>query len=328
LATFDEAREALVADHGLGALLVQGAFELSDQGLPSRGILPGLELVLADHVAPAVHDHFLDGQILVYLLVTARPAQHVLLHFLAAPHAAAQDVVEGRLLVLAQELDRALGDHPPVRDQDHAADVEALTQERHHLAQRHVVGGVAGEDLPGDRPAVLVNDDAQDELGQVAAAVARVAPLAPSGLAVAPDVDAGGVEEDDVQALVEEVSILQEQALLELGPHVEKEAGRAVEVLEHERVEARRLHRLDPARSLQVRSRTAQALQRHREDRSLHVEVEPPILGQRSQDLGQPLRLPQPLEHQRRSPGSAAASTKIGRGTRPLDDAQPLAEAA
>ena len=84
--------------------------------------------------------------------------------------------------------------------------MEALAQHADHVSERRLVRDVAGKRLPRDGPPVGVADDADHELGQVAAAVTRVAPSPPGRLRVPPDVRARGVEVHDVEIRLEGAS--------------------------------------------------------------------------------------------------------------------------
>jgi len=85
--------------------------------------------------------------------------------------------------------------------------VKPRPQERHHLAQGLLVCGVAGENLPGDGPALGVYGHAQHPLGQVGSMVPGVAPLAPNRLRVPVTLPAGGVDKNDIRGLVEQVQV-------------------------------------------------------------------------------------------------------------------------
>lgn len=114
------------------------------------------------------------------------------------------------------------------------------------MAHRDRVGRVARHDLPGDRPAVPIDHDAEHELREITAAIPRVTPFAPLGLLVAVDVGAGRVDEHDIQALREEVAVLEEQLAFECMADVEQEPGGPIEVLKLERTEPFGLDVPDP----------------------------------------------------------------------------------
>ncbi len=81
-------------------------------------------------------------------------------------------------LLRAQVLaDAPGGEHPPVADQDQLAEAEAVAEFGHLGGHRLGVGGVAGEDLDGDRAALLGAEQAEDDLQGVAPAVPAVTAL-------------------------------------------------------------------------------------------------------------------------------------------------------
>ena len=154
LGHLEEAGIAPVADDGFGPCCSMVCSQLVQDGLPGRGVFLGLHGVAADHVAPVSHPDLLDLQVVLHRLVASGAGQDLLLDLLLPAHPAAQDVVERRLLVSGQQLDGILGDHAPVRHHRDPADLKPLPQQRHHSPQGLLVRSVAGEDLPGDGPAV------------------------------------------------------------------------------------------------------------------------------------------------------------------------------
>ena len=188
------------------------------------------------------------------------------------------------------------------------------------------ISGVAGQDVERHRPALAVDRDAQHELRQVRPTVAAVAVPDQRALAVAVEVDRGGVDEHQVELGREQVAMLEEQILLELMADRRQPWQRAVEMVQGQVVEAGRLDRVRPGGALQVRARGAQPLQGEREGHALGVEAEPAAFGEAAEDLGQALALPQPAEHQGRAPAPGLPGDEalvLGR----LDHPQAGAEA-
>ena len=106
-------------------------------------------------------------------------------------------------LLRAQVLaDAPGGEHPPVADQDQLAEAEAVAEFGHLGGHRPGVGGVAGEDLDGDRAALPGAEQAEDDLQGVALAVAAVA--AP-GQRAASALEVGGGEVVEDEGVVAEV---------------------------------------------------------------------------------------------------------------------------
>src|SRR6267142_3335150 len=129
----------------------------------------------------------------------AEPApvgQHAIADLGLATHPRAQDV---RPALLLQVRDRLGADHAPVGDDADAADTEPPPQPVHDRQQGGHVGDVARPQFAADRPAVAVQDGAHDHLLEIGPMILAV-PVLPERLAaVALEVQAGGVEEDQVQ---------------------------------------------------------------------------------------------------------------------------------
>ena len=83
-----------------------------------------------------------------------------------------------------------------------------------HRDQRRHVGRVAGPELAADRPSLTVEHGPDDHLLEVGPVVLAVAPLPEALAPLALEVDAGGVEEDQLE-LGEQVAPVGEERLLD-----------------------------------------------------------------------------------------------------------------
>ena len=221
---------------------------------------------------------------------------------------------------------RVAFEHAAVGDHHRAADAEALPEAGDGQAERRGIGSVAGQDLPGHRPAPAVDGDAQHELRQVGATIAAVAVADQRTLDVAVEVDRSGVDEHQVELAREQVAVLEEELPLELVADRRQPRHGAVEVVQRQILKAGRLDRLRPSGALQVRARSAHPLQGQCEGHPLGVEAEPAPRGQTAEHLRQALPLPQPAKHQGRAPALGLPSDEalvLGR----LDHPQAGAEA-
>ncbi len=129
----------------------------------------------------------------------------------AAALASTENVFE---LALLQRCDRRGGDHATVGDDADPADMEALAQTVDHRQQHRHIGGVAGQHLGANRPALAVDDDGQDHLLQVRPMVLRVAVSPQAFAACATKRQTGRVHEDQ-REIAEQLAATLEQALLD-----------------------------------------------------------------------------------------------------------------
>ena len=113
--------------------------------------------------------------------------------------------------MVGQEPQRVLCHHAAVRHDDDAADPEPLPQPCDHRDERGPVRRLPRQDVPGDRPAVAIDGDAQHDLRLVGPPIARVAPLPQRRLRRPPDEGARRVDEEKVELLAEEIAVLEEQ---------------------------------------------------------------------------------------------------------------------
>ena len=105
-------------------------------------------------------------------------------------------------------------DHATIGHDADVADGEATAQAVDHRNEGRHIGGVAGPHLRADRPAVLVDDDADDHLVQGRPVVLGMAALAERGAARALEIQGGGVHEHHRQ-IGEEIAPAREQPLLD-----------------------------------------------------------------------------------------------------------------
>ncbi len=144
-------------------------------------------------------------------------------------------------------------------------------------------------------------------------------------LLAAVEVRAGGVDEDQVERLREEISVAGEEVLLERLAHFGEEADRTVEMLQLDRREAGALDGAQPSRALQVAARGAQPLQGEGEGDALEVELEAAIAPEPPQQVGESLFAPQTIEDESRAPRTRGVRVEP-LGPHLLDDAKTLAE--
>jgi hypothetical protein len=157
--------------------------------------------------------------------------------------------------------------------------------------------------------------------------VARVSPPSEIGLGVAVDEGARRVEEDEVEGLRQQVPIPMEQLLLEVfALGCEEGTDGAVHLVERDVLQAGTLHSPHPARSAEVATRRAEALEGEGEADALDIEAEAPTGGEPRDDLGQALLFPQPTEDKRWSPRTRGVRLET-LGADLLDNAQLRAEA-
>ena len=105
-------------------------------------------------------------------------------------------------------------DHPTIGDDADVADCETAAQAVDDGNEGCHIGGIARPHLRADRPAVLVDDDADDHLVQVRPIVLGVATLADFSAALALEIQRGGVHEHHRQ-VSEEVAPARKQSLLD-----------------------------------------------------------------------------------------------------------------
>jgi hypothetical protein len=98
----EEAGEAAVADHRLGAVVLEGLTEFGEQCVTVGGILARLDRVATDHVAPRTEPDFLDLEVVRDRLVAARPGKNLIRDCALAAQGAAEDVIERRARVVLQ----------------------------------------------------------------------------------------------------------------------------------------------------------------------------------------------------------------------------------
>src|SRR5215469_9291350 len=111
----------------------------------------------------------------------------------AAALASAENVFQ---LALLQRRDGGGGDHAAVGDDAPPADMKALAQTVDDRHQHPRVGGVAGQHLGANRPALAVDDNGEDHLLQVWPVILRMAMSAKTLAASAVEGETGRVQED------------------------------------------------------------------------------------------------------------------------------------
>ena len=139
--------------------------------------------------------------------------QDLVFNLVLGPHPRPQDVLPTPL-GLVQLLDRFLADHAPVGHNADLADGEPAAQAIHHRDQRGHVGGVAGPEFAADRPSLTVEHDPDDHRLEVRSMILAVAALTDGFSPLSLEVDAGGVEEDQLE-FREQITSMGEQPLFD-----------------------------------------------------------------------------------------------------------------
>ena len=136
------------------------AVEAGQNGCPSVGILPGLLLVAAEHIARPLERRLLDGELGLAFLARnderhRHPVilDHLVADLLGGPLAHAENVREAGLL---QRRNGGGADHAAVGDDAHLGDPKTLAQPLDDRHEPRHVGGVAGPQEGGERPVVAV----------------------------------------------------------------------------------------------------------------------------------------------------------------------------
>ena len=163
--------------------------------------------------------------------------------------------------------------------------------------QRRHVGGIARPHLGANRPAVAVDDEAEDHLLQIGPIVLGIAVLAQRLAALAVEGEAGGVHEHGGE-VGEQIAAAVEQPLLDqvldaarrerpvrlLLQFLAEPGHGAIEVMQIEPFGAGDVVILDPRRTVAVRSRNEQPMQRGDEHGALDRKLERALLQQVGQD--------------------------------------------
>ena len=197
--------------------------------------------------------------------------EHDLAHDRVGALARAEDIFE---LALLEPGDGGRRDHAAIGHDADPANGKTLAQAVDHRQQRRHVGGIARPHLGADRPAVAVDDEAEDHLLQIGAIVLGIAVLAQRLAALAVEGQAGGVHEHDGK-VGEEIAAAVEQPFLDqvldaarrerpvrLLLHLLAEPGHgAVEVMQVEPLGAGDVVILHPRRAVAIRSRDEQPMQ-------------------------------------------------------------------
>jgi len=214
--------------------------------------------------------------------------------------------------MLGEELDISLRDHTPIGHHNHTPYPESVPKLPDALLEGLDVCRVSWQDLPGHGPSLCVDRHTDHHLGQIRSPVPRVSPPAIWGLFIPVDVGRGGIEEDEVELLIEKVEIAEEQLPFKLMPDIVQEACGTIQMLELESVKALALHCLEPPTSLQVTSGLTESLKGQSKGRTLHVKAKLSLGSQRLDDPWQALLLPQPPKDQGGAPGPGLAGGDLG----------------
>jgi len=223
----EEATEAFVADHGFVALL-QRLVQSGKGGSPGGGIVARFRLVVADDVAATVRaalgglglaDDLLDLKVQGAAAIRLGNGHRdewggVGQHggdFDAALFAHAENILDP---VGFQRGDGLGADHAAIGNDADAIEQEAFPQPGDHRNQRGDVGGIARPHLAANRPAVLVDDDADHHLMQIGPRVFGMTVVAERLAAFALKIQAGGIE-DRQPHIIEEAAALGEKLLLD-----------------------------------------------------------------------------------------------------------------
>ena len=267
-----------IADQRLVALSQLGV-ERGDDRFAVLAVVLGLRLVAADDIADAFDLHLLDEQRRFSRLALDEKGHERIVVLEHDPTddgvgalARAEDVFQ---LALFQPGDGRRRYHAAVGDDADPADRKAPLQAIDDRQQRRHVGGGARPHFGADRPAVAVDDEAEDHLLQVRAIVLGIAVLAERLAALAIEGEAGGVHEDGGE-VGEEIAAAVEQPLLDqvfdaarrqrpirLLLHLLAEPGHGpVEVMQIEPLGAGDVVILDPRGAVAVGSGDEQPMQR------------------------------------------------------------------
>jgi hypothetical protein len=157
------------------------AREAGKDGLAVGAVLLSLRLVATDDVAAAFASDLFDEQLgLARLALDQQRNERVVVlpHEAAGDRirslASAEDVFE---LALFEPLDRRGRDPAAIGDDANPADGKPCAQAVDHRQQRRDISSVSLAHLSADRPAVAVDDEAEDHLFQVRPVVLGIAAL-------------------------------------------------------------------------------------------------------------------------------------------------------
>ena len=247
-----EAGVSSIADDRFRTLLGERLLELRQDCFSCGLVFRRFDGVATDEVASLAHKDFFHFQVVGHLLVPPRPREDLCAYLLLFAHATAENVGKRGVLIFGEELDGVGRDHPAISHENHIVYLQSFAQPAHHHLQRTAVGRVAGEDVPRHRPAVPIHDDAQDELRQIRPPVPRVSSFEKIRLRVCVHVEAGGVDEDQIELKAEQIPITPRQLSFQLVAQFREEGGGAVEVLERQRLESGSFNGGDPLGRLEV----------------------------------------------------------------------------
>ena len=149
--------------------------ERGDDRLALLAVVFGLRLVAADDVTGAFDLDLLDEELGLSRLALDEQrnerivvVEHDLAHDGVGALARAEDIFE---LALLEPGDGGRRDHAAIGHDADPADGKALPQAVDHRQERRHVGGIARPHLGADRPAVAVDDEAEDHLLEIGAIV-------------------------------------------------------------------------------------------------------------------------------------------------------------
>ena len=287
------------------------AVKAGQNGCPSVGILPGLLLVAAEHIAPPLQRRLRDGELGLALLAWnderhRHPVilDHLVADLLGGPLAHAENVREAGLL---QRRNGGGADHAAVGDDAHLGDAKTLAQPLDDRHEPRHIGGVAGPQEGGERPVVAVENHAEHHLLEVRTIVFAVAELAQRLSAGTLEVQRCRIEEGDrhfaKQLLPMAVEVLFDgiRSGAAVGDLLAEPNHRAVGVIERQLFSAGNAEAMVPSAGMAIRARDHQAMQYREIDRSLDVEAEPSPDKQGTDHLGAAGLPPQPTEHKIRA---------------------------
>ena len=162
--------------------------------LQRRRVVAGLPLAMHDAIA-------------------AGPGDDVVLDLVLRPHAGAQDVLPGSLLLL-QFLDRLLADHAPIGHDADLGDSEPAAEPIDYRNEGRDIGRVARPQLTADRSPLTIEHGPNDHLLEVRPVILAIATLTDRLSPLSLEVDGGRIEEDQLEPS-EQVTPSGEERLLD-----------------------------------------------------------------------------------------------------------------
>ena len=248
--------------------------------------------------------------------IAAGPGQDLVFDLVLRPHAGAQDVLPGSLLLL-QFLDRLLADHAPIGHDADLGDCEPAAEPIDYRDERRDIGRVARPQLTADRSPLTVEHGSDDHLLEIRPVILAVASLTDRLSPLPLEVDRGRIEEDQLE-LSEQVTpsgekCLLDQVLVAAGSErrlvglflawqfVAQPTHRPVEVMKLKNFASLDLVSLFPLVGCAIAAGVEEPVQDGEEDGPLHGKLEAAALENLLNHMLAAGQLPEPLEDQGRA---------------------------